>query len=87
MIYDIFKMSGDMEFRDIYIEVPFKDDSAQAFGTKWDEVLSAVTDSLADNILESLFKLLVEKSQALKYVLQVCGAEMTIGEKNTTITD
>ena len=38
-----------------------KNDNVQAFNTKWNEVLSALTDRLTDNMLERLSKMQVEK--------------------------
>ena len=74
MIYDFFTTGGDSEaildFRDLS-KVPVNNHNVQVFDTKWDEVLSAVTDRLTDNTLESLFKMQVEKSQEMKYLLQV----------------
>ena len=50
----------------------------QAFDTKWDEVLSPVTDS----ILESLYKTDVAKSEELKYFfVQVYVQETRFGDK------
>ena len=66
MIYDFFKMSGDSEaildFRDLS-KVQCKNDNVQVFDAKWHKVSSAVTDRPADNILESLCKMQVDKSE------------------------
>ena len=43
-----------MIFRDS-TKVQFKNDNVQAFDTKWDEALSAVTHKLRDSTLESLY--------------------------------
>ena len=47
MVYDFFKICGDNEaifdFRDLS-KVQLKNDKVHAFDTKWDEVLSAVTE-------------------------------------------
>ena len=53
----------------------------QAFDTKWDEVLSAVTDSPTDSMLEGLCRMQIEKSQELKSVLHVYTLERTVGDK------
>ena len=42
-------------------------------------MLTAVTDRLTDSVLESLY--LVEKSEELKYFLQVFAQETTFGDK------
>ena len=70
MIHDFFKISGVnqaiLDFRDLS-KVQLLYDNVQASDTKWDEVLSAVTARLTDSILESLYKMQVEKSEDLKY--------------------
>ena len=84
MIYNVSKISGDygaiLDFRDLS-KVQLKNDNVQASDTKWDEVLSAGTDSMSDNILESLYKMQLEKSEELKYLLQVYAEETTFGHK------
>ena len=62
-------------------EIQVKSDNVQAFDTKWDEVLSAVTDRFTDNLLESLYKMQVEKLEGLIYLLQVYAQETTFGDK------
>ena len=39
---------------EVWSEVQLKNDNVQAFDSKWDEVLSAVTDRLADKILKRM---------------------------------
>ena len=78
MICDFFKISADNEaILDLTdsLEVQLKNDNVQTFDTKCDEVLSAVTDRLTDNMLKCLYKMQVEKSEELKYVLQVHAQE------------
>ena len=81
MIFDDFKIRGDneaiLDIRDLS-NVPIKNDSVLAFDAKCDEVLSAVTDRPSDN----MYKMQVEKSDELKYVLQVYAQETTFGDKN-----
>ena len=66
MIYDFLKISGDngaiLDFRDIS-KVQRKNGNVQACDKKGDEVSSAVTDRPTDNILESLYKMQVERSE------------------------
>ena len=62
-------------------KVQFKNDNIQAFDSKWDEAVSAVTDTSGDSILGSLHKMQVEKSEELKYLLQVYAQETTLGDK------
>ena len=63
MIYDFYKISGDngaiMDFS--YLSTfQLKNDSVQAFETKWDEGFSAVNERPTDNMLEILCKMQVE---------------------------
>ena len=73
VIYDFFNISGDneaiLDFRDLS-KAQLKSDNVQTFDTKWDEEWSAVTDRLTA-LWRSLYKMQVEKSEELKYVLQV----------------
>ena len=66
-----FNISGDneaiLDLRD-FSNVHLKNDSAQAFDAKWNEVLSAVTDRPTDITLESLYEMQKEKSEELKYL-------------------
>ena len=84
MIHHFFFISGDnkaiLDFQDLS-KVQLKNDNVQAFDTKCGEALSAVTDRPADNILESMNKMQVEKSEELKYLLQVYAQETTFGDK------
>ena len=45
----------------------------QSFGTEWADVLSFMSDRLADNFLESLYRMQLETLGALKYLMQVCN--------------
>ena len=49
---------------EIYQKAQLKNDSVQAFDAKWDEVLSAVTDRLAKNILEGRYKMQIESRKS-----------------------
>ena len=84
MIYDFAKVSGDndaiLDLR-LLSQVQSKNDNVQAFGTRWNEVLSAVIDRPIDNIWASLYKMHIEKSEELKYLLQVHAQESTLGDK------
>ena len=62
-------------------KVQLQNDNVQAFDTKLNEVTSAGTDRPIHNILESLYKMQVEKSEELKHALHVCTHETTIGGK------
>ena len=55
--YDFFKIRGDneaiLDLGDLS-NIQSENDNVQGFDAKWDEILSAVTDRPADNILETL---------------------------------
>ena len=68
------------DFRDLS-KVQLNNDNVQPFNSKWDEALSAVTDRPTDNKLESLYKMQVEKSKELTYLLQVYTQETSFGDK------
>ena len=69
-------ISGDneaiLDFRDLF-NVQFKNDNVQALNTKWDEVLSAISDRR--------YKMQVENFEALAYLLQAYAQETTFGDK------
>ena len=73
-------MCGDNEaivdFRDLS-KVQCNNKNVQALDTKWDEVLSAVSK------WEGLYKMQVENSEELKYVLQVYAQETTFADKKS----
>ena len=64
-----------------FANVQWKNDNVQAFDTKWDDVSSAITDRPADNKLGSLYKMQIDKSEELKYLMQIYAQETTFGIK------
>ena len=84
MMCDFSKMIGDddaiLDVRDLP-QVQLQNDNVQAFDTKLNEVTSAVTDRPIGNILVSLYKMQVEKSEELKHALQVYTHKRTFGDK------
>ena len=50
------------------------------FDTTWDAVLSAVTDRRTDNIEGNLYNVQIEKSEEMKYLLQVYAQDATFGD-------
>ena len=66
VIYNNFKTSGEngaiLDVR-VLSKVQLKNDNVQAFDAKWDEVLSSVTNRFIESMLESLYKMQVEKSR------------------------
>ena len=88
MLYDCFKKSWRQEaildFRD-FSKVQLKSDNVQAFDTKWDEVLSAVTDRPTDIILESLCKMHVKKSENRNMCCKATLKGRHSATRNTTV--
>ena len=72
---------------EIYQKVQLKNDIFQAFDTKRDDVISAVTDRPTDSILESLYKMQVEKSEELNEVrvASVRSRNDNLATRNTTM--
>ena len=68
MIYDYFLVTGAhdtvLDYADLF-SVTLRDDNIQEFDTRWDEVLSSMTQIPSDDILESLYKLRIRESDQL----------------------
>ena len=69
-------MKPSWDLRDVS-KVQMNTDNVPVFGRKWDQVLSAVTDRPTDSILESLYRMQIDKSEELTYVFQVYTQEAT----------
>ena len=54
----------------------------QSIDTEWADVLFFVSNRLADNFLESLYRMQLEKPGALKYLMQVCNQITLMGGKS-----
>ena len=82
MIYDFFKIRGDNEaIFDLRAlsKVHVKNNNVQA--TKCNEMSSSITDRPTDKVLESLFKMQIEESEELKYVVHIYAQETAFGDK------
>ena len=57
-IYDFFRVTGAhtvLDCADLF-SITLRDDNVQEFVTRWDEILSSMTNIPSDDILESLYK-------------------------------
>ena len=79
MIYDNFRVTGAhdtvLDYADLF-SVALHDDNIQELDTTWDEVLSSVSKTPSDDILESLYKLRIRESDELKTVLELNDMEI-----------
>ena len=74
MIYDYFRVTGAhdtvLDYADLF-SVTHHDDNTQEFDTRWDEVLQSMSKIPSDDILESLYKLMIRESAQIKTVLEL----------------
>ena len=91
MIYDFFKIRGDneaiLDIRDLPEKVQLKNDSVQAFDTKWDEISSTITDRPTDSMLESLYTMQIAMSEDVDNVLQIHAQETTLATRKMIIVE
>ena len=73
MIYEYFRVAGAhdtvLDYADSF-SITLRNDNAQDFGTRWDEILLSMTKIPPDDVLESLYKLIREFDQ-VKTVLEL----------------
>ena len=73
MIYKNFRISGEgaatLDFGEL-MKVELTDDNVRSFDTRWNEVLSAMTERPGDNILGSRHRFNLENSEELKYLMR-----------------
>ena len=78
MIYDYLRVTGAhdtvLDYADLF-SVTLHDDNTQEFGTRWDEVLQSMSKIPSDDILESLYKLMIRESAQLKTVSELYDME------------
>ena len=79
MIYEYFRVTGAHEtffdFADFF-SFTLRSDNVQDFGTTWDSNLSSMTKIPSDDVLESLYKLRIRKSDQLNTVLELYDMEI-----------
>ena len=56
--------------------ITLRNDDVQEFDTRWDEILLSMTKIPPDDLLESLYKLRIRKSDQLKTVLELYDMEI-----------
>ena len=79
LIYEYFRVTGANDSVENYADpstVALRDDNIQEFDTKWDEILSSMTQIPSDEIWESLYKLRIQESEKLKIVLELYNVEI-----------
>ena len=79
LIYEYFRVTGANDsvenFADLFTVV-LRNDDIQEFDSKWNEILSSMTQIPSDDILESLYKLRIRESEKLKTVLELYNMEI-----------
>ena len=78
MIYDYFRVTGAHDTVLDYAgwNSTLHDDNSQDFDTRWDDVLLSMSKIPSDDILESLYKLIIRESAQLKTVLELYDMEI-----------
>ena len=73
-IYDYFRVTGAhdtvLDYADLFF-VTLRDDNIQEFDTRWDGILLSMTKIPPDDILESLYKLRIRKSDQLENCIRM----------------
>ena len=78
MIYEYFRVTGASDSVENYADlftVGFRNDDIQEFDSKWDGILTSMTQIPTDDILEGLYKLRIRESEKLKTVLELYDLE------------
>ena len=79
MIYDYFRVAGAhdtvLDNADLF-SIGLRNDDAQDFDTRWDEIRLSMTKIPPDDVVESLYKLRTRESDQLKYVLELYDMEI-----------
>ena len=79
LIYEYFRVTGANDSVENYADlftVVLRNDDIQEFDSKWDEILLSTTQIPSDDILESLYKSRIRKSEKLKTVLELYNMEI-----------
>ena len=74
MIHDYFRVTGAhdtvLDFADLF-SITLRNDSVQDFDTRWVEILLSMTKIPTDDVLESLYKMRIRKSDQLKNCIRI----------------
>ena len=79
MFYECFRVTGANDSVESYADlftISLRNDDIQEFDSKWDEILSSMTQIPSDAILEGLYKLRLRESEKLKTVLELYNMEI-----------
>ena len=79
LIYEYFRVTGANDSVDNYADlftIALRNDDIQKFDSKWDEILSSMTQIPSDDVLESLYKLRIRGSEKLKTVFELYNVEI-----------
>ena len=79
LIYEYFQVTGANDSVENYADlftVVLRNDDNQKFDSKWDEILSSMTQIPSDDILERLYKLRIRESEKLQTVLVLYNVEI-----------
>ena len=79
LIYEYYRDTGandSVENHADLFTVVFRNDDIQEFDSKWDEILSSMTQTPADDILEIMYKLRIRESEKLNTVLVLYSMEI-----------
>ena len=79
LIYEQFRVTGandSVENHTDLFTVVLRNEDIQEFDSKWDGILLWMTQIPSDDILESLYKLRIQKSEKLKTVLELYDLEI-----------
>ena len=78
MIYDYFRITGAhdtfLDYADLFT-ITLRNDYVQEFDTRWDDFPLSMTKIQSDDVLESLYKFRIRKSDQLKIVLELSDME------------
>ena len=70
-----------------YLQLLFENDDIQEFDSKWDGILSSMTQIPSDDILEGLHKLRIRESEKLKTVSELYNMGFIRRRLDLIITD
>ena len=74
LIYEYFPVTGANDSVENYADlftVVLRNDDVQDFDTRWDEILLSMSKVPSDDILESLYKLMIRESAQLKNHIRI----------------
>ena len=80
MIHDYFRVTGAHDtvpdYADLLFSITLRNDDAQDFDTRWNEILLSMTKIPSDDVQERLYKLRKRESDQLKTLLELYDTEI-----------